>query len=122
MSAAAVQDFLYQECGLKGLSGISNDMRELLESAEPGAALAIDHFVYRIGLYAGYLAAALGGLDGFVFTAGIGERSVEMRARIAEKLGWLGAELDAEANAKGALCISRPAAGSGFMSCRPTRN
>jgi acetate kinase len=107
MSAAAVQDFLYKECGLKGLSGISNDVRELLESAEPGAALALNHFVYRIGLYAGYLAASLGGIDGFVFTAGIGERSVEMRSRIAEKLGWLGAELDAQANAKGALTISR---------------
>jgi acetate kinase len=107
MSAAAVQDFLYKECGLKGLSGISNDVRELLESAEPGAALALEHFVYRIGLYAGYLAASLGGIDGFVFTAGIGERSVEMRARIAEKLGWLGTELDVEANAKGALCISK---------------
>jgi acetate kinase len=107
MSAAAIQDFLYKECGLKGLSGVSNDVRELLESAEPGAALALNHFVYRIGLYAGYLAASLGGIDGFVFTAGIGERSVELRSRIAEKLGWLGGELDAEANAKGALCISR---------------
>jgi acetate kinase len=107
MSPSAVQDFLYKECGLKGLSGISNDVRELLESAEPSAALALDHFVYRIGLYAGYLAASLGGIDGFVFTAGIGERSAELRSRIAEKLGWLGAELDAEANAKGALCISR---------------
>jgi acetate kinase len=107
MSAAAVQDFLYKECGLKGLSGISNDVRELLESAEPGAALALNHFVYRIGLYAGYLAASLSGIDGFVFTAGIGERSVEMRSRITEKLGWLGAELDAEANAKSELCVSR---------------
>lgn len=108
MSAAKVQDFLYKECGLKGLSGISNDVRELLESAEPGAVLALNHFVYRIGLYAGYLAASLGGIDGFVFTAGIGERSVEIRSRIAEKLGWLGAELDAEANARGAVTVSRP--------------
>jgi acetate kinase len=107
MSAAAIQDFLYKECGLKGLSGISNDVRELLDSAEPGASLALNHFVYRIGLYAGYLAASLGGIDGFVFTAGIGERSVEMRSRVAEKLGWLGADLDPEANAKGSLCISR---------------
>jgi len=108
MTASAVQDFLYKQCGLKGLSGISNDVRELLESKEPAAALALDHFVYRIGLYAGYLAASLGGIDGFVFTAGIGERSVEIRSRIAEKLGWLGAELDAEANTKAALTISRP--------------
>jgi acetate kinase len=108
MSAAAVQDFLYKECGLKGLSGISNDVRELLESAEPGAALALDHFVYRIGLYAGYLAASLGGVDSLVFTAGIGERSAEMRARIAAKLAWLGAEIDPDSNARGEFCISRP--------------
>jgi acetate kinase len=113
MSAAAVQDFLYKECGLKGLSGISNDVRELLESSEPGAALALDHFVYRIGLYAGYLAASLGGVDSFVFTAGIGERSVEMRARIAEKLAWLGAEIDPEANRKNEFCISRSDSGLG---------
>jgi acetate kinase len=108
MSAAAVQDFLYKECGLKGLSGVSNDVRELLESAELGAALALNHFVYRIGLYAGYLAASLGGADSFVFTAGIGERSAEMRARIAAKLAWLGAEIDPASNAKGEFRISRP--------------
>lgn len=107
MSAGAVQDFLYKECGLKGLSGISNDVRELLESKEPGASLALDHFVYRIGLYAGYLAGALGGVDSFVFTAGIGERSAEMRSRIVEKLGWLGAEIEPEANSKDEFCISR---------------
>ncbi|HWV43183.1 acetate/propionate family kinase [Pseudorhodoplanes sp.] len=108
MSAAAVQDFLYKECGLKGLSGITNDVRDLMESAAPSAALALDHFVYRIGLYAGYLAAALGGIDNFVFTAGIGERSVPLRTRIAEKLAWLGGDLDADANGKGDFCISRP--------------
>ncbi len=108
MSANAVQDFLYKDCGLKGLSGVSNDVRELLESPEQGAALALEYFVYRIGLNAGMLAAALGGIDSFVFTAGIGERSVEMRRRIAEKLAWLGAEIDASANASSALCISRP--------------
>jgi acetate kinase len=107
MNPATVQDFLYKECGLKGLSGISNDVRELLESSEAGAALALDHFVYRIGLYAGYLAAALGGADSFVFTAGIGERSTEMRARISERLAWLGAEIDADANGRGDFCISR---------------
>lgn len=108
MSASAVQDFLYKECGLKGLSGISNDVRELLQSGEPGAALALNHFIYRIGLFAGYLAGALGGVDSFVFTAGIGERSAEMRSRIGEKLGWLGAEIDPEANRKDEVCISRP--------------
>ena len=72
MSAAAAQDLLYRESGLKGLSGISNDMRELEASKEPAARLAIDYFVHRIGLNGGMLAAALGGLDAFVFTAGIG--------------------------------------------------
>ncbi|MGD9921699.1 MAG: acetate/propionate family kinase [Pseudorhodoplanes sp.] len=108
MSPAAVQDFLYKECGLKGLSGISNDVRDLLQSSEPGPALALDHFVYRIGLYTGYLAASLNGLDSFVFTAGIGERSAQMRARIGEKLGWLGANIDPEANGENALRISHP--------------
>jgi acetate kinase len=108
MSAEAVQKFLYNDCGLKGLSGISNDMRVLETGDEPGAKLAIDYFVYRIGLYAGMLAAALGGLDAFVFTAGIGENSAGIRARVVEKLQWLGAELDAKANAAQKPVISRP--------------
>jgi acetate kinase len=106
MSIEQVQDLLYRECGLKGLSGISNDVRELLSSSDPRAGFAIDYFVYRVGLYAGMLAAALGGLDGFVFTAGIGENSPAMRARIVEKLGWLGAVLDPAANARNATLIS----------------
>jgi acetate kinase len=106
MTAAQVQDLLYRECGLKGLSGISNDVRDLLKSDDALATFALDHFVYRIGLYAGTLAASLGGLDAFVFTAGIGENSAEIRARIVEKLGWLGAELDHPANAAGELMIS----------------
>ena len=106
MAAAKVQDFLYRECGLKGLSGVSNDMRELLESRDPRAAFAVDCFVYRVGLHAGMLAAALEGLDAFVFTAGIGENSSAIRARIAEKLAWLGVSLDAAENAKHALKIS----------------
>lgn len=99
MAAAEVQDFFYRDCGLKGLSGVSNDIRDLLDSAEPRAAFAIDYFVYRIALHAGMLAAALGGLDAFVFTAGIGENSAVLRQRIAEKLAWLGAKLDPSANA-----------------------
>ena len=99
MSPQEAQHFLYNKCGLKGLSGVSNDVRELLESPSPGAALALNYFVHRVGLYAGMLAAALGGLDAFVFTAGIGERSAEMRSRIASKLAWLGAELSPAANA-----------------------
>ena len=108
MNPAAVQKLLYYECGLKGLSGISNDVRDLQSSAEPGAILAMDHFVYRIGLNAGMLAAALGGLDAFVFTAGIGERSAIVRARVAERLAWLGAELDPAANEASAAVISKP--------------
>ena len=108
MDAASVQDLLYRESGLKGISGISNDMRELETSANPAARLAIDYFIYRISLYAGMLAAALGGLDAFVFTAGIGENSALVRARVGEKLGWLGAELDPAANAMGGLTISTP--------------
>ncbi len=108
MSAEAVQKLFYNECGLKGLSGISNDMRVLETGDEPGAKLAIDYFVYRIGLYAGMLAAALGGLDAFIFTAGIGENSDGIRVRISEKLAWLGAELDAKANTGRKPLISRP--------------
>jgi acetate kinase len=106
MDAAVVQHFLYSDCGLKGLSGISNDMRELEASADPRAAFAIDYFVYRIALNAGMLAAALGGLDAFAFTAGIGENSVSIRARVADRLAWLGAKIDAQANGSGAMRIA----------------
>ena len=105
MSAAAVQDLCYRECGLKGLSGISNDVRELEASKDPKAAFALDYFCYRVALYTGMLAAALGGLDAFVFTAGIGENSAGVRARIVEKLAWLAGVLDAEANAAGETSI-----------------
>ncbi len=108
MSASNVQNFLYRECGLKGLSGVSNDMRELEASKDPHAAFAVDYFVYRAGLNAGMLAAALQGFDAFVFTAGIGENSVGIRERIAEKLAWLGVALDPAENSIHALKISRP--------------
>ena len=107
MSASNVQDFLYRDCGLKGLSGISNDMRELEGNADPRAKLAVDYFVYRIGLNAGMLAAALQGLDAFVFTAGIGENSARIRASIVNQLGWLGVVLDPAENARHARLISR---------------
>ncbi len=107
MSAADVQDFLYRDCGLKGLSGVSNDMRELQESSDPNAAFAVDYFVYRAALNAGMLAAALQGVDGFVFTAGIGENSQTIRARIAERLGWLGVALNPAENARNAQTISQ---------------
>jgi acetate kinase len=107
MSAANVQNFLYRDCGLKGLSGISNDMRELEASEDSKAALAIDYFVYRIGLNAGMLAAALQGLDAFVFTAGIGENSSRIRELIAGQLAWLGVTIDPAGNERHALLISR---------------
>ena len=106
MSSSAVQKLLYTGCGLKGLSGISNDVRDLETSWDPRAALALDYFAYRAGLNAAMLAAALGGIDGFVFTAGIGEHSAAMRTRIARHLEWLGVELDAAANAASAGRIS----------------
>jgi acetate kinase len=106
MSPRDIQRMLYHDCGLKGLSGISNDMRELLTSDRAEAALAIDYFVYRAALAAGSLAAAMSGLDGFVFTAGIGENAPEIRARIAARLGWMGAKLDAKANDLGGPLLS----------------
>jgi acetate kinase len=108
MTASQVQDFLYRECGLKGLSGISNDMRELQSSGDPKAVFAVEYFVYRAALSVGMLAASLQGVDAFVFTAGIGENSAGIRARIAEKLGWLGVALDPAENGRNALVISRP--------------
>jgi acetate kinase len=109
MSADAVSDLLYRESGLKGLSGLSNDMRDLLASDDPAAAFAIDHFAYRCGLLAGQLAAALGGLDAFVFTAGIGENSPAIRRLVTDRLTWLGADLDLDANEAGAARISTEA-------------
>ena len=107
MSTSKVQDFLYRECGLKGLSGVSNDMRELQTSTDPRAKFAVDYFVYRVGLNAGMLAAALQGLDAFVFTAGIGENSSSIRGLIAERLGWLGVTIDPKENDKHSGKISR---------------
>jgi acetate kinase len=107
MSAQEAQRFLYNDCGLKGLSGISSDMRDLEKRNEPGAKLAVDYFVYRAGLSAGALAAALGGLDTFVFTAGIGENSATIRGRIAQRLSWLGAELDPQENLNHGMIISQ---------------
>ncbi|MBO0732821.1 MAG: acetate/propionate family kinase [Methylocapsa sp.] len=106
MPPRQLQDFLYGECGLKGLSGISNDVRDLEASTDSRAQFALGYFAYRAGLEAGALAAALGGLDAFVFTAGIGENSALVRAKIVEKLGWLGAVLDPRANAAGEQSIA----------------
>ena len=106
MTPAEVQKLLYGECGLKGLSGISNDVRELEASSDQRAQFALEYFAYRVGLNTGLLAAALGGLDAFVFTAGIGENSPTMRARIVEKITWLGGTLNPEANAVGDTSIA----------------
>jgi len=106
MTPKELEKLLYKESGLLGISGISNDMRVLLESPEPRAWLAVDYFVYHVAKEIGALVAVLGGLDGLVFTAGIGENSPEIRARIVEACAWLGVRLDADANARGGSCIS----------------
>jgi acetate kinase len=98
LPAKEVETILYKQSGLLGISGISNDMRILLSRSEPEARLAVDYFVYRAAKEIGALAAVLGGLDGLVFTAGIGENSPEIRQRICAASAWLGVELDAEAN------------------------
>jgi acetate kinase len=107
MSAGAIEALLYQRSGLLGLSGVSSDMRDLLDSQDRRAAFAIDCFVYAIAKHLGALAAVLGGLDALVFTAGIGERSPVVRARVCQAAAWLGLDLDAEANARHGPRISR---------------
>jgi acetate kinase len=97
-----VEHFLYHDCGLLGLSGVSNDIRVLLANEAPLAKLAVDYFVYHTARTVGALAVSMGGIDGMVFTAGIGEHSVPVRARVLERLGWLGFEIDAAANTHGA--------------------
>jgi acetate kinase len=109
LDARAVERLLYQESGLLGVSGVSSDMRTLLASDAPGAALALDLYAYRIGRELGSLAATLGGLDALVFTAGIGENAPPIRARVCEAARWLGVELDAAANAAGGPRISTAA-------------
>jgi acetate kinase len=98
MDARAIEKLMYQQSGLLGMSGISSDMRTLEASAAPEAKSAIDVYIYRIGRELGSLAAALGGLDAIVFTAGIGENSRPLRARVCRDAQWLGVELDAAAN------------------------
>ncbi len=107
MNMKEVEALLYKKSGLLGISGISNDMRELLASDAPEARLAIDYFVYRAAKEIGALTAVLGGLDALVFTAGIGEKSAEIRRRICEASAWVGIELDPRANDTGGPCISK---------------
>ncbi|GGP24873.1 acetate/propionate family kinase [Silvimonas amylolytica] len=106
MNARQIENLLYKESGLLGVSGISSDMRVLLESDAPQARLAVDLFVYRIGREIGSLAAALGGLDALVFTAGIGEHAAFIRAAVCQQAAWLGVRLDEPANATGKARIN----------------
>lgn len=106
MDTRAIEKLLYQESGLLGVSGVSSDMRTLLGSADPRAQMAVDLFVYRISRELGSLAAAMGGLDALVFTAGIGEHAAPIRERVCQSAAWLGVELDTEANAGGGPRIS----------------
>jgi acetate kinase len=108
LSAKEVETILYKQSGLLGISCISNDMRDLLGRSEPEARLAIDYFVYRAAKEIGALTAVLGGVDGLVFTAGIGENSAEIRRRICEACAWLGVELDMDANSNRGPRISTP--------------
>jgi acetate kinase len=103
---ARIEKLIYNESGLLGVSGVSSDMRTLLESKAPHARLAIDLYVYRIGRELGSLAAALGGLDAIVFTGGIGENSAEIRERVCREARWLGVALDEQANRDGGPRIS----------------
>ena len=106
MDARAIEKLIYQQSGLLGVSGVSSDMRTLLESADPGARFAIDLFTYRIGRELGSLAAAIGGLDALVFTGGIGEHAAIVRERACRNAAWLGVELDVTANDAGKARIS----------------
>ena len=101
-----IEDMLYRRSGLLGVSGISGDVRVLLASQEASAKDALELFVYRIAWEAGALASALGGLDGLVFTGGIGEHAAQIRAEVCGRLAWLGLRLDAEANSAQASTIS----------------
>ena len=108
MDAGAIEKLLYNKSGLLGVSGISNDMRALLESRDPHAQEAVELFCFRIAKETGALAASMGGVDAVVFTAGIGERSAPVRARVGDKLAWMGVEIDAAANEANAAKISTP--------------
>ena len=108
MAAEALVDLLYRRSGMLGLSGVSSDFRELLASAEPRSRFAIDVFCYCTARWIGSLAAALGGLDGVVFTAGVGENAAPIRSAICRACGWLGLELDEAANSEHRTRISTP--------------
>jgi acetate kinase len=106
MDTRAIEKLIYQQSGLLGVSGISSDMRTLLDSTDPKAKFAVDLFVYRVARELGSLAAAMNGVDALVFTAGIGEHSAPIRERVCRAAAWLGVELDSTANAAGGPRIS----------------
>ena len=106
-TAGEVEQLLYHQSGLLGISGTSSDMRALLDSAEPRARLAVDYFVHQASKHVGAMAAVLGGVDALVFTAGIGEHSAIIRRRLCESASWLGLALDTEANEAHRTRISR---------------
>jgi acetate kinase len=106
LTAAQISDILYRQSGLLGLSGLSNDMRTLEAANAPEAAEAIDYFVFRCQREVGAMAAALGGIDALVFCGGIGENSRLIRARICERLGWMGIEIDHARNAANDRVVS----------------
>ena len=108
MSAEELVNLLYRGSGMLGLSGISSDFRALLASDDPRARFAIEVFCYRVAGHIASLAAALGGLDGIVFTAGVGENAAPVRSMICRACAWLGLELDVAANCEHCQCISRP--------------
>jgi acetate kinase len=109
MSAVEIEDLLYHRSGLLGISGISSDMRTLLASNDPHAREAVDLFVFRAAREIGALVASLGGLDGLVFTAGIGEHASEIRSRVCARCAWLGVILDERANGAGQIRVSTEA-------------
>jgi acetate kinase len=109
MSAQELVDLLYRRSGMLGLSGVSSDFRELLASDEPRARFAVEVFCYRVAGHIASLASALGGLDGIVFTAGVGENAAPVRSAICKACAWLGIELDEKANNEPAQRISTPA-------------
>jgi len=108
LSTKELQTLLYRESGMLGLSGVSADFRELEHSPSPCAAFALDVFAYRVASAIAAMGSALGGIDGIVFTAGVGEHSARIRAAILNRCAWLGVTLDASANASHALRITTP--------------
>lgn len=106
MTVADLEDLFYKQSGLLGISGSSADMRDLLEAKQPRAQLAVDYFVFHVAREIAALTATLGGVDALVFTAGIGERSAEIRRRVCQRLAWLGVAIDSQANQTNASCIS----------------